>query len=81
VTRPIDAIPIEELTVAVEWHLERGFSMPVRDLVRLAAKAFGIQRVGKDVESRIQKTIDGVIAKGRARRTVDDRVEWIGAGT
>ncbi|MBI4880554.1 MAG: DUF3320 domain-containing protein [Planctomycetes bacterium] len=74
--RTIDAIAIEELAAAAGWYLQHALSMPPKDLIRLTASAFAFLRVGKDVEKRISVAIDQLVARDRAVRTADGRVEW-----
>lgn len=74
--RGVDEIAIEELAACAAWYLEHAHSMPPRDLIRLTARAFGFQRVGKDVEARIGRAIDYLVAKDKAGIRGDGRVEW-----
>lgn len=74
--RGAEEIAIEELAACAAWYLEHAHSMPPRDLVRLTARAFGFQRVGKDVEGRIGRGIDLLVERGTAAMTTDGRVEW-----
>lgn len=65
--RQADDLPLEEIGNAAVHLLEHHMSAPLDELVRETARLFGFRRVGRVVEDRIRKGIDGLIERGIAR--------------
>lgn len=67
----------EEIAAAAAVVLAGALSLPEAELARETARLFGIARLGKLVEERMQSGIDLLCQQGRASR-VGGRVEWRG---
>ena len=65
-TREPEDLPLEEIGNAVAHLLDLHGSAPLDEVVRETARLFGFQRVGRVVEERIRKAIEGLVAKGSA---------------
>ena len=65
--RDADDLPLEEIGNAALHLLEHHMSAPVDELVREIARLFGFQRVGRVVDERIRKGIEGLVHRGIAR--------------
>ncbi|MGH8545684.1 MAG: DUF3320 domain-containing protein, partial [Gammaproteobacteria bacterium] len=65
--RQADDLPLEEIGNAVVHLLEHNISAPLDELVRETARLFGFQRVGRVVDERIRKGIEGLVVRGVAR--------------
>ncbi len=60
-------IPLEEIGNAAVYLLECQMSTPLDEIIRGTARLFGLQRVGSVVDERIQKGIEGLVGRGKAR--------------
>lgn len=70
--REVDDLPLEEMGNAAVHLLERHMSAPLDELVRETARLFGFQRLGRVLDERIRKAIEGLVKRGIARR--EDKV-------
>ena len=64
--RDIDDIPLIELTNACAYVLAHQFGLPREDLIREAAKLFGISRATARVTEQVGQAIDQLIEQGKA---------------
>lgn len=71
--RDVTDIPLEELAKALYVILENGLEMDRSDLVLEAARLFGYERLGSNIEERIDKTVELLAMRG-AVETRGDRV-------
>ena len=65
--RPVEDVPLEEIANAAVHILEHHLSAPLDELVRETARLFGCKRLGRVVDERIRKGIEGLVARGIAR--------------
>lgn len=73
--RTIDDIPICELMNCAELVLKQNLSLPKTDLARETARAFGVARVGGNIQARLEDAIASLVAASRAS-TNDDVVAY-----
>jgi hypothetical protein len=77
VAREAAEIPIEEIAGALAWVLAQNLALDRADLLRQAARAFGIARVGPRVADRLDEAIRWLA--DRRRCAIDgERVRWLG---
>jgi very-short-patch-repair endonuclease len=69
--RNIEDIPLCELVNCAELVLRQNLSLPRTDLGREMARAFGIARLGGNVQARLDTAISELLAQGRGRQDGD----------
>ncbi|MEZ4236730.1 MAG: DUF3320 domain-containing protein [Myxococcota bacterium] len=65
-TRDADAIPPEEVVLAVKLVLTDNLAMPRAELVRQTARLFGLVRLGRKITQAMERGIDQLVAQGGA---------------
>jgi very-short-patch-repair endonuclease len=68
VVRTAEELPAVEVQNALAWLLRQHQAIAQDDLVREAARAFGIARVGSVVREVMERALEGLVQGGRARR-------------
>lgn len=69
--RNVDEIPLCELVNCAELVLRQNLSLPRMDLARETARAFGITRLGANMQSRLDTAISDLLAQGRGHQEGD----------
>lgn len=71
--RDASDIPPEEISVAIKEILENQISMNLEDLIKEAARVFGFNRTGGNVEASMLNGVNKAVARGFAK-TQGDRI-------
>jgi hypothetical protein len=75
--RDVETVPPEEVASAARWVLMQALSIPMNELLRETARAFGIQRRGAKVEERMRLGVE-MLLNSQLCSLDGERVVWRG---